>query len=214
MIYRHAQSVIGPEFWNNLKGSELCIIAFNCLTWLHKGAQQHRSDGVFTICRRTCLSLASFCILRLFNAAWYTSTYVAALNLYTWNCSHQAHTAVQRDTTNRHRARMLKRPQEKWSFALYISRFALSICHWALSDLLYFENQIYIYIYIYIYICPFTSVLLSTLVERSRCYNAIMQSSLPLRSFEHSGPITLCACPRVSCVVLYRVRLVRASSRV
>ena len=41
----------------------------------------------------------------------------------------------------------------------------------------------------------FTSLLLST---RRSCVNgcllAIIQSSLPLWSFEHSGPITLCAC--------------------
>ena len=49
--------------------------------------------------------------------------------------------------------------------------------------------------------CPFTSVLLSTLAERSRCLNAIMQSPLPLRLFEHSGPMTLCACPHVLVVL-------------
>ena len=41
--------------------------------------------------------------------------------------------------------------------------------------------------------------LLSTLAERSRCLIAMMQSPLPLRSFEHFGPMTLCAC--VGCVV-------------
>ena len=47
-----------------------------------------------TICRHAC-----FGVLRLISAAWYTSTYVAALYLYTCSCSHQAH-AVQHNTTN------------------------------------------------------------------------------------------------------------------
>ena len=47
-----------------------------------------------TICRHAC-----FGIPRLISAAWYTSTHVAALHLYTRTCSHQAH-AVQGNTTN------------------------------------------------------------------------------------------------------------------
>ena len=45
-------------------------------------------------------------------------------------------------------------------------------------------------------------MLLNTLVEWSRCLNTIMQSPLPLRSFEHSGPMMLCACPHVLVVLL------------
>ena len=41
----------------------------------------------------------------------------------------------------------------------------------------------------------FTSVLLSTLcAELIGCPLAILQSSLPSWLFEHSGPMTLCAC--------------------
>ena len=38
-------------------------------------------------------------------------------------------------------------------------------------------------------------------VERSRCLNAKMQSPLLLRSFEHSGPMTLCESPHVLVVL-------------
>ena len=60
-----------------------------------------------TICRHAC-----FGVLRLISAAWYTSTYVAALYLYTCTCSHQTN-AVQHNQhiwtcAERHRARVLK----------------------------------------------------------------------------------------------------------
>ena len=58
--------------------------------------------------------------------------------------------------------------------------------------IMYIRNYIHVYNELYI-ICKacnnnlFNSVLLSTLVERSRRLNAIMQSPLLLRSFEHSA---------------------------
>ena len=46
------------------------------------------------------------------------------------------------------------------------------------------------YIYIYIYIC----VVDHSVHRASGCSFAILQSPRPLWSFEHSGPMTLCAC--------------------
>ena len=46
-----------------------------------------------------------------------------------------------------------------------------------------------------------------------RCLNGIMQSPLPLRSFEPSGPMTLCTRQHML-VVLCRVHLVRAATYV
>ena len=54
--------------------------------------------------------------------------------------------------------------------------------------------------------------LLSSLVERSRCLNRYNAKPLPLRSFEPYDALRMSAC--VGCVVLYRVRLMRASARV
>ena len=91
----HAQSVIGPECSNDLKGSGLCIIAFRHLLRSARVLNNTEVKGHYsTICRHAC-----FGVLRLISAAWYTSTYVAALHLYTCSCSHQAH-AVQHNTTN------------------------------------------------------------------------------------------------------------------
>ena len=91
----HVQSVIGPECSNDLKGSGLCIIAFRHLLRSASVLNNTEVKGHYsTICRHAC-----FGVLRLISAAWYTSTYVAALYLYTRTCSHQAH-AVQHNTTN------------------------------------------------------------------------------------------------------------------
>ncbi len=47
----------------------------------------------------------------------------------------------------------------------------------------------------------------------SGCSFAILQSPRPLWSFEHSGPMTLCACvDALDVSVLHRMRLVRALS--
>ena len=46
--------------------------------------------------------------------------------------------------------------------------------------------------------------------EDKNCIYELRDRSCPLWSFEHSGPMTLCACVDVS--VLHRVRLVRALS--
>ena len=74
----HAQSVIGPECSNDLKGSGLCIIAFRHLLRSARVLNNTEVKGHYsTICRHAC-----FGVLRLISAAWYTSTYVAALHLY------------------------------------------------------------------------------------------------------------------------------------
>ena len=71
----YAQSVIGSECSNDLKESELCIIAFRnsfgSTIVLNNIAVKERNS---TICRHAC-----FGVLRLISAAWYTSTYLALL---------------------------------------------------------------------------------------------------------------------------------------
>ena len=75
----HAQSVIGPECSNDLKGSGLCIIAFRHQLRSARVLNNTKVKGHYsTICRHAC-----FGVLRLISAAWYTSTYVAALYLDT-----------------------------------------------------------------------------------------------------------------------------------
>ena len=63
----------------DLKGIGLCIIAFRHLLRFARVLNNTEVKGHYsTICRHACLG-----ILRLINAAWYTSKYVAALYLYT-----------------------------------------------------------------------------------------------------------------------------------
>ena len=58
----------------------------------------------------------------------------------------------------------------------------------------YSPTQIYIYIYIYIYITLLHFGVVEHSAELIGCPLAIMQSSLPPWLFEHSGPMSLCAC--------------------
>ena len=75
----HVDMRRAPECSNDLKGSGLCIIAFRHLLRSARVLNNTEVMGHYsTICRHAC-----FGVLRLISAAWYTSTYVAALYLYT-----------------------------------------------------------------------------------------------------------------------------------